>query len=231
MMSRLDTHDFSVNFIKSLLNFKLTFDVQSYLTEKERSRWSDFEAEQHEVDYPIKGAGLIANQGTLELWTLQKETILHLEEDLAPEATGAELGNFPLQTVSVVYIYSLLEDFGNTICDHLNPTYRKARQAWHHGVYADCDLLNAAAFQKALTNFCRPFGFVTAKIPAGTIIALVELKKERNMIVHELQRSRAFEKMFRCVVMVASSIYFQCPEARKELKIYPWYDFHDKYKQ
>lgn len=179
-MSKFSTNDFSVSFLTRLLNFKLTFDVQNYLVEKEISNWRDFEAEQHEGHYPIKGAGLIANQRALESWTLQKETILHLEEDLAPEDTGEEIGNFPLQTVSVVYIYSLLEDFGNSICDYLKPAYRKEHQAWHHGVYADCDLRNAAEFKKALTNFCRPFGFDTMKVTAGTIIALVELKKEET---------------------------------------------------
>ncbi len=229
-MDKFDFHKFCVRFLKILLNFKLTFDVQYYMVEKEISRWRDFEEEQHHLDYPIKGAGLIVTPSKLKSWTFRKDTILHLEEDLAPEETGAEIGEFPLQTVSVVYIYSLLEDFGNTICDKIHPSYRKSRQAWHHGVYADCDLEKEDDIEKALTNFCKPFGFNKAKIPIGAIVALVELKKERNKIVHELRRSDSFELMFRCVMMVASSIYFQCPRARKELKIYNWTDYHDKYK-
>jgi hypothetical protein len=222
--------DYCIKFINTLLGFKLTYDVQKYLVEKTESRWREFEAEQHESDYPIKGTGIIVDQNLLNSWTFQEETILHLEEDLGPEDTGAELGNFPQQEVSIVYIYSLLEEFGNTICDQFNPSYRKIRQAWHHGVYADCDLENPSEFSKAKNAFCRPFKFETNKVPDCAIEALVRLKKERNKIVHELMCSRNFELIFRCIVIIACSIYFQMEDSQGTLKIFPWHDYNDKFR-
>ena len=185
--------------------------------------------EQHE-EYPIKGCGLIADRTLLQRWTFRNESFLHVDEDLAPEDTGSEIDSFPRDTVSVVYVFSLLEAYGNELCDELNPSYRKSeRKAWHHGVYGDADMKDASVKERMLDNFCKPFGFNKTKVPSQIVSALVELKFQRNRIVHKLEHASEFELFFRCVVAVACCIYFCWNGAKSELKIYPWYDYHGKY--
>lgn len=187
----MDIQERTQGFIKELLWFKLQYDVSQYLSDRAESNWREFEAEQH-VHYPIKGCGLIANISLLQQWTIKNESLLHLDEDLAPEETGAEINGFPRDTVSIVYIFSLLEAYGNDMCDKLNPGYRKNRQAWHHGVFGDANLRDPLIRAKMLENFCKPFGFDASKVPDQIISALVELKCQRNTIVHELEHACLF---------------------------------------
>jgi hypothetical protein len=225
----MDIQKRTQGFITELLWFKLQYDISQYLSDRAASNWREFEAEQHE-DYPIKGCGLIADSSLLQQWSIENESLLHLDEDLAPEETGSEINGFPRNTVSIVYVFSLLEAYGNDVCDKLNPGYRGWHQAWHHGVYGDADLKDPSIRAQMLHNFCRPFGFDTSEVPEQVISALVELKRQRNIIVHELEHASEFELFFRCVVAVACCIYFCWSGAESELKIYPWYDYHDKYK-
>jgi len=217
------------DFIKEMLWFKLQYDISRYLSDQAESNWRDFEAEQHN-NYPIKGCGLIADSSLLQQWTINNESLLHLDEDLAPEETGSEINGFPRDTVSNVYVFSLLEAYGNDVCDKLNPSYRMKHQAWHHSVYGDADLNSLTTRAKMLDNFCRPFGFDKSKVPSQIISALVEIKRQRNIIVHQLQHTSTFELFFRHVIAIACCIYFSWNGAKSELKIYPWFDYDDKYK-
>ena len=228
----MDIHSRVRDLIGALINFKLSYDVSKYLADQAITDWSSFEATQHEQDYPIKGCGLIADTSMLADWSWQRnrdETLLHLEEDLAPEHTGSEIDSFPRDTVSTVYIYSLLEGFGNDFCDFLNPSYRRIRQAWHHEVHADADCSNTAVRAAMKASFCKPFGFDPAKIPDEIITGLVELKRERNEIAHELHLCHDFETYLRIVAAVSCCIYFNTPGSHKSLDVYPWDDYHDKY--
>ena len=228
----MDIHQRTDKFISELLRFKLDYDISTYLSERATDRWQEFGFEQHE-DYPIKGAGLIASFDLIKNWGLGKrkdENLLHLEEDLAPETTGDKIDSFPRSTVSIVYAFSLLEDYGNSICTHLNPSYLRQRQAWHHKVYGDADMADATVHQKMKEGFAIPFGFDTVNVPDGIVEALVYLKSQRNGIVHDLDHSPEFVDCFRSVVAIACCIYFLTPSARKEIKSYPWEDYHGRYK-
>ena len=225
----MDIHQKTEEIVKRLLSFKLEFDVSEYLSDRAQSNWRDFEAEQH-VDYPIKGCGLIANAPALQKWDFKNETLLNFEEHLAPEETGSEIDSFPRSTVSIVYIYSLLEDYGNSVCDELNPGYRKTlRQAWHHGVYGSADITEPGIQDKMLQCFCRPFGFSSNHVPPNIISAFVALKKQRNKIIHELESGHDFEFYFRCVVAIVCCIYFSWSGANPVIRIYPWSDYEGKY--
>lgn len=90
--------------LNELVNFKLAYDVSCYLSDRARADWRSFEMEQHE-EYPIKGCGLVASREHVANWTLRRETILHLEEDLAPEETGAEIDSFSRDTVATTYVF------------------------------------------------------------------------------------------------------------------------------
>lgn len=225
----MDIQERTQDFINELLWFKLKYDVSRYLSDRATSNWREFEAEQHE-DYPIKGCGLIADSTLLQEWTFENESLLHLDEDLAPEETGSEIDSFPRDTVSIVYVFSLLEAYGNDVCDELNSSYRRERQAWHHDVYGNANLSDTPVKAKMLDNFCRPFGFDKSKVPEPIVAALVELKRQRNSIVHEIEHASEFELFFRCTVAIACCIYCCWGGAASELKIYPWYDFYEKYK-
>ena len=225
----MDITERTETFIKELLHFKLTYDVSKYVTEKQARSWRDFEEEMH-VDYPITGCGLIANKQLLNTWSIHKETLLHFNEALCPDETGAEIDNFPRDTTAVVYIFSLLEAYGNDVCDELNPNYRNKHQAWHHGVYADSNFSSDAEKRKMIEHFCKPFGFDPSGISEDIVEATIQLKKQRNYIVHELKHTFEFELFFRFVLAIVCSIYFGWSEKDIGLKIYPWQDYDNKYK-
>lgn len=228
----MDIHERTDRFIDELLRFKLDYDVSSHLSNRAIDRWSEFEYEQHE-NYPIKGVGLIASLELVKNWGLGRQTnenLLHLEEDLAPENTGDRINSFPRSTVSIVYVFSLLEDYGNSICTHIKPGYLRQRQAWHHKVHGDLDMSDATVHQKMKEGFAIPFGFIPSNVPDSIVEALVYLKSERNGIVHDLNHSSNFIECFRAVVAIACCIYFLTPSARKEIKSYPWEDYYLKYK-
>jgi len=217
----MDVQKLTEDVLKQLMMFKLDFDVSEHLSRRVVSNWRDFEAEQHAIDYPIKGCSLKANLLGLQGWSFQKETMLNLEECLAPEETGSAINGFPISTVSIVYIYSLLEDYGNCVCDELNAGYRKIRQAWHHNVHADAHIGNSVVMSKMIEGFCKPFGFSEGQIPINVVFALIALKKQRNLIVHQLQQAKDFELYFRCVVSIICCIYFCWPHGKEALEIYP----------
>lgn len=228
----MDINSQTDTFIDALLRFKLDYDVAEYLSNRANLNWREFELEQHEK-YPIKGAGLIASMDLIRQWSVgnRDENLLHLDEDLAPEETGDKIDSFPRSTVSIIYVFSLLEDYGNSVCNHLNPTYLGQRQAWHHKVYGDADTSVATVLATMKEGFAKPFGFNASDIPDDIVEALVYLKSERNGIVHNLEHSHDFLDCFRSVMAIACCIYFLTPnpDARKEIKIYPWEDFHSKF--
>lgn len=224
----MDIQEYTVDFINQLIHFKLEYDVSEYLSEKATSNFREFVVEQHE-EYPIKGCGLIATRELVAKWKPGKDNLLHLYEDLAPEDTGSETDSFPRDTVSIVYIFSLLEGYGNAVSDYLNPDYKRNRRAWHHGVYGDANLDDPNVIKKMIDNFCKPFNFDPAGIPEEIIKALVGLKKERNTIVHDLTRSNYFIESLDSVMAIICCIYFSSDHAQSEIKIYPWYDFEDKF--
>ncbi len=226
----MDIHELTHDVISELLSFKLKYyDVSVYLSDRASADWRGFEAEQHS-EYPIQGCGLIANDKLLQNWTFKNESLLHPDEDLAPEETGSEIDSFPRDTVSIVYMFSLLEAYGNDICDEINPNYRNNRQAWHHGVYGNADLNDSEQKIKMQNNFCKPFNPQADSVPNAIVEALVILKRERNNIVHELTHSSAFEFHFRSIMAIICCLYFRATRNPRELKIYPWYDYDDKFK-
>ncbi len=224
----MDIQKHTDDFFKTLLQFRLSYDVSKHLTEQTENNWREFEEKQHTNSYPIKGWGLIAHKSLLDSWTLQEDNLLH-EEDLNPSNTGAEINSFPRDTVSIIYIFSLLEDYGNTVCDELNPSYRKSRQAWHRDIHGDADWNCNSKQQEMLKNFCKPFGFNLTDVPISIVEALVKLKKQRNSIIHELKHSNNFEVYFSYVIAIACCIYFCLGVAKPEIKLYLWEDYENKY--
>ncbi|MBI5461837.1 MAG: hypothetical protein HY941_06600 [Gammaproteobacteria bacterium] len=216
--------------LHELVTFKLAYDVSCYLADRARADWRSFEMEQHE-EYPIRGCGVIATPALIKEWSRENETLLHLDEDLAPENTGSEIDSFPRNAVSTTYVYSLLEAYGHEMCDLRNQGYRKERQAWHHGVYGDEDAVlgDEAFFEKMENNFRKPFAIEGQVVPRNIVTALVGLKRERNRIVHEMEHTCDFELSFRYVVAIACCIYTLCDTSKRPLKVYPWEDYHGKY--
>jgi len=74
---------------------------------------------------------------------------------------------------------------------------------------------------KMIEGFCKPFGFSEGQIPINVVFALIALKKQRNLIVHQLQQAKDFELYFRCVVSIICCIYFCWPHGKEALEIYP----------
>lgn len=68
----MDIQKHTENFSNELIQFKLQYDVSSYLSEKASLNWRVFEEEQHE-EYPIRGCGLIATSSLVSKWTPHNE--------------------------------------------------------------------------------------------------------------------------------------------------------------
>ncbi|ELE7133148.1 hypothetical protein ACPV5H_25940 [Vibrio harveyi] len=217
-------------FLHEVLEFEFSYQTQLHVREKIEADTDRFEVEQSVTGYPVRGSGIIASMVNIVSWSLHNETLIIDEQLVDPVETSDAVSFFPLDSVSIVYLYSLLEEYGNDIADHLAVTQRRRFQAWHSSVYADTDLNDPAKVQAMKTSFCNVFGFNTNSVPDTVIKSLVRLKLERNLIVHELEHSNSFYLCFKYVVLIACCIYFQATNDQGELKLFPWTDHDDNFK-
>lgn len=212
------------DFLDNILEFNFSYDTQQYIRDNILRDSSRFEVEQCISDYPIKGGGVIASISTINAWSEEHEALIHPDNLVDPVETSESVSCFPLDSVSIVYIYSLLEEYGNDVCDELGEYERKGYQSWHSKVYASTDLNDPNKISNMKNNFCKVFGFDSSLIPDSVIISLIKIKSERNKIVHELEVSYNYYLSMRHVVLIACCIYFYATGDSEELKVFPWYD-------
>lgn len=226
----MDIKERILSFLTEILEFEFSYKVQLYIREKIEADPDPFESEQSINGGPVKGAGVIASMANIESWSERNETLIIGDLLVDPVKSSEAVSFFPLDSVSIVYIYSLLEAYGNDIVEHLgsNPSTNRFK-AWHSGVHADADLDDPAKVQSMKKSFCHSFGFKTESVTDTFIESLVRLKLERNKIVHQLEHSLNFSACFQHVVFIACCIYFLASNDHGELKLFPWTDFEGKF--
>lgn len=215
--------------LNTLLSFNTAYRAAILLHDDASTRWRDFEERLH-IDYPIKGLGVKATRNNLQEVRADIGGFLHSEEDLFPGDVTNEMWLFPYQAASAAYVFTLLEGYGDDIVNLINPGYLGARQAWHHGIYGDANLSEAAQVRKAKEGFAKPFKLSFTKIPKYVVGRLVNLKAIRNEFMHEGHSSVDFPDFLANIIGTVCFIQFTLLPSVNNISVYPYYDYNDKWK-
>lgn len=225
---RQSVRELTVSTLIELLRFRLSRDIAQLLLDKSAGRCHEIEMELHE-DYPLKAAGIIATPSLVRNWSRKINTILHTDEALAPEDASWEVHTFPLDATAIVYLFSWLEDYGNTLAKFVKPGQKFERRAWHAGVYADANIIDKQTQKKMQAAFAECFNFASSDVSTEILAGLVELKKIRNEVVHEKRLLAPFARAFELASVTICHLHFLVLEKDKGLRIFPWQDLEGKF--
>ena len=215
--------------LRSLLRFHVSYSTAIFLHEDTVSNWRELEERLHQ-GYPIKGVGVKATRKNLKIIDSEDGGFLHQEELLYPSEVPSELQSFPYEVTSSAYIFTLLEGYGDNLLTIVNPTYLKARQAWHHAVYGDAKLSDPRQLAKAKDGFSKPFNSSAAKVPLYAVQRLVAIKYSRNKFMHDGHTGIDFKEFFASVVATVVFLHFLTLPSENDLSVYPYYDYDEKWK-
>ncbi|WP_429578527.1 hypothetical protein [Paraburkholderia youngii] len=218
------THDA----LTTQLTFRVAFRATDYLHTESLDNWREFRDRLHN-GYPVSGVGIRATRRSLRIVDGEAGGFLHENEDIDPEDATGELPWFPYEAASAAYSFTLLEGFGNELCEIVNPGYLKNRQAWHHGIYGDTDLADKTQLKKARDAFVKPFGCKVDRAKQYAVRRVIDIKRERNSFMHEAEVDVRFEDFHNKVLATIASLYFLVLPSGRELSVYPYYDFHGKW--
>jgi hypothetical protein len=233
-MARLTQHkrnlvkDETHQVLHRLLRFHVSYNSLSYIHRKSSNNWRDLEEELH-IEYPIKGAGLLANRTNLRLIDGAWGGFLHTDVDLFPGEVPSELERFPYKPAAAAYTFTLLEGYGDNIAEIVNPGNLKDRQAWHHGVYGNTNLSDSQGMKKAKKGFATPFGRGETQVPRYAVERLVEIKAARNEFMHEGYFFMDFDDFYAKVLATVASVYFLVLPSEKILSAYPYHDYDGRF--
>jgi hypothetical protein len=214
--------------LEMLMRFRTSYDVARYLLDQSHVNWREFE-NGLESDYPIKGCGVIADRVLVSNWTMTNETLLQDEQDIGSHEVSDELSTYPLETASLVYMFSLLEEYGNEVTRRVNSAFLKDRSAWHRKVFIpDGDPTNID-LKRMQIGFAAAFNLEPTMVQLPIASALGILKDARNYIVHKREAGYDFAKAFSAVVAIICHIYFLVTKDDEPLKVYPWYDYQEHF--
>ncbi len=217
--------------IEGLLEFHVAYSAAIYINERAQDNWREFEGELH-VNYPIKGVGIIATPDNLDEIYEEDGGFLHAEEDLYPGEVTTHLPDFPYQAASAAYIFTVMEELGNDLVQIVNPGYRKKQNrnwSWHSSVYGDLKLKDQAKVLKAKEGLAKALKVDSSRIADWVIERLATIKKARNAYAHEGDKSITFDGFFADVVSIICVLQFLLLPHDKQIKIYPYYDYHGKW--
>jgi len=220
-------------FIKTLnktLEFKLGLDIYEYTINQKQDNWRDFEAEL-DVNYPIKGTEVTFSKEIFASWTdsYDNHIIVNPEKNMSSMDITGELTNEPFRhrEMSFIYLFTILEDFGNSIIKITNNSYYKTDiengKSWHSKVnkYAK------DSGKDMKEGFAFPFGLDKSVIDEKFITLFLDLKQKRNSIVHELiyPESEYFNTDIDSLIVLICYLYHINDVTKSKIKHYPWYDY------
>lgn len=217
--------------INRILKFKLGLESFEYKNDQLLTNWREYEAEL-EINYPIKGTQLTLSDEVFRKWKNQynNNLIINSEKDISSFDITDELADEPFKykEMTLVYLFTILEDFGNSIIELVNNQYFKNEiqnngKSWHSKI-------NKYQLEKGndLTkNFADVFNLKKEDIYPKFVNIFYELKNKRNSIAHELHYpdKANFHKDVEAIIIIMSYIYIINDKPKSELKIYPWYDY------
>ncbi|WP_139362070.1 hypothetical protein [Hymenobacter sp. CRA2] len=216
--------------ITQAIKLKLGLDIYEYIINDKNSNFVNFEAEL-DVDYPIKGTEVRFSAEIFSKWRnpYNNDLIVDTQKDLASTDITSELSAEPFRHKEMIFIYlfTLLEDFGNSLVEKVNNTYYTGviqdGKSWHSKVnkHAKNDGRDLVA------GFGLPFNLQRSDIDEKFVDLLYELKQKRNSIAHELKYPdiHSFKDDIKSLIVIICYLYHINDITKSPVKIYPWYDY------
>ena len=202
-----------------MFRFKVGYDLRSHMGNKTMSEWSDYAVGLHN-NYPITGTGLRTTSAILKAHDRDLSQFIITEVGLSPEAAVEEFDTFPMAAASAAYIFSLLEDYGNTVALVIDGTSVPSRKSWHRDVYGNPT--DDVQVQKARKGFANAFGAAPAKVNIRPVKHLMQMKLQRNSYAHDLETGLDFDDFFRSTLVVLCQIAYLATPTPPEIIAYPF---------
>jgi len=215
--------------LESLIRFVMSHEVATHILGNTNENWKEFE-EEFSVDYPIKGWGVLASESLISEWDFNNESIIRDEIDISGEEVSSELSTYPIDSVSIVYMFSILEVYGDEVTNIINSSFVKDRRAWHRKVYLPKNEPSYKDIEKIRRGFAEPFNANSSDVKFNIAAALAQLKNARNLIVHKNNGGYNFKMVLSAIVAIICHIDFLASKETNMLKVYPWEDYDDVFK-
>lgn len=214
----------------SVIEFRLGLSTFEYKNKQLLEDWREFENEL-EVEYPIRGIEIKINGEYLEKWEDRKNNgAIILEREIRSDEITTTLAGEPFRykEMSFVYLFSILEDFGNSILEIKKPSYYKELEkngkSWHSKI----NKYNKNKGVDFIQILDEIFDLEKHLNINGNIISeFIRLKTVRNDIVHQLKYpdSLNFEDDIDTIIVIMCYLYYINDNNIEEFSIFPW----DKY--
>lgn len=217
--------------ISQVIRLKLGLDIYEYVIDEKISGFRNFEAEL-DLDYPIKGTEVKFSEDAFSKWSsiYDNHKIVNEEKDMASMDITDELASEPFRykEMTFVYLFTLLEDFGNSLVEKINnPFYVgeiQSGKSWHSQV-------NRLAKNKGkdlVLGFATPFNLDRTEVSEKFVDLFYSLKQTRNSIAHELHypEIREFKKDVQSLILLICYLYHINDTDKLPMKLYPWHDYN-----
>lgn len=175
--------------IDQAIKLKLGLDIFRYQENKHIVNSREFTAELA-VNCPIRGTGVAFGSEIFSNWGIlyDSNSIINSEKLIESGEITEELKwqRLPQDEMVIVYLFTMLEDFGNSIMKIVNPNlygeYQSKDRSWHSGV----NKYKKEKGKDLLVEFAEPFGLNTSDVDGKLVDLFYDLKQKRNKIAHEL---------------------------------------------
>lgn len=218
---REEVRQVTVDALEQMIRFYVGHKGIKYIHEEKARDWRSLVDSLH-ISYPISGVRVHAKKNGLRKIEVNCGGFLEFDYPLAPEYMVDDINSYPIDAASASYLFTILEVFGDSLVEKVNPGSLKERHAWHRKVHGDCDLSNKDAIEKAKIGIRETFKLTRRSIPNYAIERLVKLKNIRNEFAHNGDSLVDFDEFFsNSVATVLFLYYFLLPKAR-EIRVYPF---------
>jgi len=215
-----------------VLRLKLGLDIYDYTLKKQLENYRELEAEL-DVNYPIKGTAVRFSSDSFIKWTSTSDNykIVDDNKDMSSiDITDAQASEpFRYKEMTFVYLFTVLEDFGNSIISLVNNNFYTSEiqkgKSWHSKVnkYAKAD------GKDLVKGFADPFNLQKIDIDEKYVNLLFNLKQTRNSIAHELQYPEIdnFKTDVHSLIIMICYLFHINNPAKSTISVYPWPDYNN----
>lgn len=220
--------------MKDVLEFRLELSILEYKKKQLSECMWGLENELDEKNNPINGIEVKINGEDLQKWgeEICNDAII-LERAIERGGITTTLAGEPFryEEMSFVYLFSILEDFGNSILEINKCKYYKEIQenekSWHSKI-------NKYNENKGV-DFIQILGeiFQLGKdldINEKIISEFIRLKTVRNNIVHQLKYpddSLNFKEGIDNIIVIMCYLYYINDSKREKFSVFPWFGYEN----
>lgn len=212
----------------SVIEFRLGLSTFEYENKQLLENWRKFENELDEKNNPINGIEVKINGEDLQKWgeEICNDAII-LERAIERGGITTTLAGEPFryEEMSFVYLFSILEDFGNSILKIKNPDYydkeiENKGKSWHSKI----NQYNKEEGKDLNQILVEIFDLEKHLNINGNIISeFIRLKTVRNDIVHQLKYlySSNFKDDIDNIIVIMCYLYYINDNNIEEFSIFP----------